>query len=697
MISRNISSETAFHDTILFKSSERVNSPIVSLSLSEDLGIPEETFINYNIVSDNIFVETQTHYYFIPYVLNGDRISIKDRYDVVASIDLSPYDFSSILYVERERSYYAFLSRGDGQQLFFKVYKYRLGDNFVTEVYDSTQENGTTHENFIHNTTNIDWSTFHYTFSHNQKLGTFLVTYTLKNDDGYPMVYEHRFKVFQNKVVDESIRSNVYVITEPINPQKEPLSISFTMNHNTQDFCENGGSLYVGKFSFNEEIDNPIVYFVSYNEDGTEYYSDSDSLTKNDDGSYSWYTSSAWEINDENVHILQFFITSLTDASVQSGGASSVYFINNKNIVGVSTNTNITREYFGQTSDKYYVLLQDNAYASFVSGKTLDITKYCHFDSSWTSQEKPKKELNGERYICNNSITYSWELKMVSSDVIGCVSPESLPITNSSSFKYPEVLSTEIVIKNASYQFFQDYYTVRFNFLNDGEQISNDVVQIDVQGVYVTNIDNNTNTVTCLYSQKRGEKMHMDYQLNDTINGVITEKNSIDLDFIMRPASSNLSITPVFDDSNLDTYKVMISEDTLINGGYFSFVETKDPEPFMPNPNGKIYVKFGERVYDVNVTDAGNDDYTIQFTQPLEVKYGEYYPCSVFFETSNGSFDDKTSISISNNISVETTEIPYTFSFEKDNDSSIYGKISDPIWTSIVQPVRYTKNVSFPY
>lgn len=349
MLARNQSKIIEEQGTILFRSSNDIDSPIhrirgvnaVPFGIGED-----ENIITYNVQDETLFVETQTRYYFIKYTF--DTEAEKDAMSILYAyperkpffLELGLFTATNIIYNEKERAYYILATRGVETSVFVWLIKFDAVNERMIIVYDPVNNNPpedyiyyedgiktindllkseleeienkvNPQENFVHNLSEIDWDNFTYSFSYNNKLEKFLMTYVLPNEAGEPQIYEHKFKVVNNTLIQDSLVSKVYKLDRKSSPE-EQITAEMELTGDPSKFGQAGEKIGTVTLDGYEGDKNPEMCFIVFDPSSGFFYSDTVSLTKNEDGGYDWITPEGKEWNNKltepNIYNIQFYI-----------------------------------------------------------------------------------------------------------------------------------------------------------------------------------------------------------------------------------------------------------------------------------------------------------------------------------------------------------------------------------------------------
>lgn len=240
------------------------------LSLAEsfpwlDEEISKQKIIDFVVNKNNLIIETETEFVFIPYIYDGEEF--KDGIELNELIRIPKEDnfYSRPLFNETEQMYYLLMmepykSASYQNTLVPVIYRfdpknYQIeivlsGWRFITEwdsiikdelkkyyysidKVDAEREkykelvaaNGELVENYLFTATyNLENFNFEYQddvtnsfgnyiqFTYNNNLNLYLIAYIYTDSNAMPQIFEHKFKIGSNEVFNRSLKSNVYSV-----------------------------------------------------------------------------------------------------------------------------------------------------------------------------------------------------------------------------------------------------------------------------------------------------------------------------------------------------------------------------------------------------------------------------------------------------------------------------------------------------
>lgn len=254
--------------------------------------IKQEKILSFSVIFSTVVLETDKKFVFINYEFDGETISNKQK--IKKTIFLDKEDVcSNILYVEKEKAFYVVIFKefvSDMGYFMPTIYKFTTSDYKLQEVYsvwdfinelkpeflkarnkfsfdsDYIREKAKIVDDFVGDESNlsilknyisdpslnIDNFKFYYEgdnkpsrikFSYNSSLNWFLLAYIINSNNGFPYIYQHKFKLLDNEMLKDTIQSKVFLTQD----SKEK---DFTL------WCEHaiGGKTVPENFEFFVEI-----------------------------------------------------------------------------------------------------------------------------------------------------------------------------------------------------------------------------------------------------------------------------------------------------------------------------------------------------------------------------------------------------------------------------------------------------------
>lgn len=720
---------------LLFKSSAKVDSPIDEYSSEKMMEMfrlnENEVITNFNVKNDILFIETNNTLYFFDYALSNSETFSLVRPDIDTKpqqIDCSVFDAFNVLYNEQEHSYYSLCTKIYGTSLFLWLIKFDAftkelhivfdtcnpnppkgyyysadGDNWlnindlIKDEIDHLDSTTNVYENLNHDVA-IDPDTFEFTFSFNNKLRKYLVTYMLKDKDDNPKIYEHKFRLVNDSFIQESFITNIYSLKDKGQQDESSYSVDISITQDTSSWIEGDckadtiGELTLykdGKILSPQK--NPYIFYVIYDETNWSFIKGSQVLDKSS-VKFLWKTPT-----DENECVKLEWKTFLSKPAVYS----IFFFVNadgatiqNQTKVSFVNTSFVKRAYIEALDpiptatkgnyDEYTIKTPYNVWCVWNPEKEEEpetqtsITEYCTTQVNWYGEHLPEGEADCTFF---GNVPYEYNISVEDTSIIGL--PEVSPSENKS-FSYPthRVLVEDCITKT----YYNDYYFLDFKAnTKEGDKVLEENVPLDFH-ISDTNkaekVIRPKNRIKIKYTDKPNDTVSITYYLDSF--GYSSNAITHDEKIVRRPTFTNIEPTVKhFDPSTPDKVDMMIRWD--YDCGDFEEEEKDDDE--------KEYIQYlfvdGKR-YDI--TEA-NGSFVIP-NLSTNVEHSGYF---VFksINPENNSFSFKTPIAPFST-SVGMGDLHYKLKYSYESDVKFYGNIDSSTYYSLTTTItnNNTKHLS---
>lgn len=702
-------------NSLLFKSSAKVDSPIDEYSSEKMKQMfrvnDNETIINFNVKNDNLFIETNNTLYFFDYSLNDNETYSLIRASIDTKpqqIDCSVFDAFNVLYNEQEHSYYSLCAKISGSSLFLWLIKYDTLTKELRIVFDTCNPNppngyyyndgadnwlnindfikdeiahldSTTnvYENLNHDVA-IDPDTFVFTFSFNNKLRKYLVTYSLEDKDGNPKIYEHKFRLVNDTFIQEAFITNIYSLKDSEKQDEPSYSLDITPNKNTSAWIE--GNSIIGEITLYKDgnlftqAEAPYIFYVIYDETNWSLIKGRQQLEKSG-ANFLWKTptdNTEWKtfLSKKSVYSTFFFVS--TDGfSIQRD--AKISFVNTSLVKGayIETIDPIPTATKGNY-DEYTIKTPHIVWCVWEDEKT-PITEYCTTTINWGDKEPSPK--------CTAGTKYEYNISIDSTSIIGL--PEVSPSENKR-FSYP----TNRVLGEAdiTITYYNDYYFLDFKAnTEEGDEVLEENVPLDFHISDTSKAEKvirPKNRLKVKYSDNPNDTISITYYLDSF--GYSSNTNTEVHNIIRKPTFTNIKTSVhKFNPSTPDKVDIIVRWN--YDCGSFEEEEKDDDE--------KEYIQYlfvdGKR-YNIR----GTDESFVIPNLSTNVEHSGYF---VFksINPDNNSFSFKTPItSFSTSVSVE--DLHYELKYSYDSDFKFYGNIDSSTYHHINTSItnNYTKHLS---
>lgn len=225
--------------------------------------VKKEEIVSFSLTGTTLVLETKNNFVFVNYSFDGNKISEKEFNKKTLVLKKDKFS-SNLLYVAKDKVFYVAMFKefvSDKGVFLPTIYKftpetYRLQEvycvwNFVDELKsqfetlknkwsfdpDMIAAKNDIIDKFLQNTSNaslikgyvdrgdlnIDNFSFNYEgdvrpeafkFSYNSSLNMFLLSYVINSNNGFPYIYQHKFRLFDDDMFKDTIKSTVFSVSE---------------------------------------------------------------------------------------------------------------------------------------------------------------------------------------------------------------------------------------------------------------------------------------------------------------------------------------------------------------------------------------------------------------------------------------------------------------------------------------------------
>lgn len=706
-------------NSLLFKSSAKVDSPIDEYSSEKMMEMfrlnENEAIINYNVKNDILFIETNNTLYFFDYTLSNSETFSLVRPDIDTKpqqIDCSVFDAFNVLYNEQEHSYYSLCTKIYETSLFLWLIKFDTftkelhivfdtcnpnppkgyyyigeGDNwlnindFIKDEIDLLDSTTNVFENLNHDIA-IDPDTFEFTFSFNNKLRKYLVTYMLKDNDGNPKIYEHKFRLVNDSFIQESFITNIYSLKDKGQQDESSYSVDISITQDTATWVE--ADKKIGELTLYKDgkiltpDETPYIFYVIYDETNWSFIQGKQTLELSaDKSSYIWNSPSQnteWKnfLSKKSVYSIFLFVNA-DGATIQKNTKITFVntdFVKRAYIEALDPIPTATKGNYDEYTIKtpYIVWCVWNPEKEGEPETQTEITEYCTTKTNWTGEPPTPK--------CTAGTKYKYNISIEDTSIIGL--PEVSPSENKCfSFPTARLLDEAVITKT----YYNDYYFLDFK-ANTEEK--NQVLEENVPLDFLISDTNKAekvirpkNRIKVKYADKVNDTVSITYYLDSFgySSNAITHEEKI----VRKPSFTNIKQSIArFDPTQPNKVDVRISW----NYDYGSFNETTSDE----------YIQYlfvdGKRE---NIT--GKNSIVIP-NLSTDTEHSGYF---LFKNTNieNNLFSFKTEFEPFS-FSIGVKDLNYKLEYSYESDFTFYGSIDKSNYYSSKTTItnKYTKHLS---